>query len=366
MIQAKYIECFEKTLRDDRNLVSKKNLSSFIEKNYFNATVEEVNTGTAITRYDIKVQPKAIKYFLKLLREFNAFFDTNDCRLFQNGKLVCLEVPNKYVGTYRFSDCIASLQTITNHTGKLYVSIGESLNCKNIFYDLVSMPHLLIGGGTGSGKSIFLHNLILSLLLQYSSKEVNLILIDPKEVECNFDRTAPQVREVVVNAEVACRRIRDLCDEMDNRYKIFSDIGVRDIESYNKKSEIKMTRIVVFIEELADLIIQQGSDIISNITRLVVKARACGIHIILSTQRPEAEFMTGKLRSNFQCSVAFATASQFDSKMIIGVKGAEKLKGNGDGLFRPNDNELIRFQSAFISEEEIINAVKLLNEWEVV
>ena len=188
MIQAKYIECFEKTLRDDRNLVSKKNLSSFIEKNYFNATVEEVNTGTAITRYDIKVQPKAIKYFLKLLREFNAFFDTNDCRLFQNGKLVCLEVPNKYVGTYRFSDCIASLQTITNHTGKLYVSIGESLNCKNIFYDLVSMPHLLIGGGTGSGKSIFLHNLILSLLLQYSSKEVNLILIDPKEVEFNFYR----------------------------------------------------------------------------------------------------------------------------------------------------------------------------------
>ena len=362
MIQAKYIECFEKTLRDDRNLVSKKNLSSFIEKNYFNATVEEVNTGTAITRYDIKVQPKAIKYFLKLLREFNAFFDTNDCRLFQNGKLVCLEVPNKYVGTYRFSDCIASLQTITNHTGKLYVSIGESLNCKNIIYDLVSMPHLLIGGGTGSGKSIFLHNLILSLLLQYSSKEVNLILIDPKEVEFNFYRNAPQVREVVVNAEVACRRIRDLCDEMDNRYKIFSDIGVRDIESYNKKSEIKMTRIVVFIEELADLIIQQGSDIISNITRLVVKARACGIHIILSTQRPEAEFMTGKLRSNFQCSVAFATASQFDSKMIIGTKGAEKLKGNGDGLFRPNDNELIRFQSAFISEEEIKNAVKLLNE----
>lgn len=361
MIAGKYLECFNKSKKDDRNIVTKKNLARFIEDNYFNGAVKEVHAGTTVTRYDIEVRPKGIKYFLKLEKEFNAFFNSNNCRLYQNGKYVCIEVPNKYRGMYGFADCISSLQTISDQKNKLHVSIGEALDGTNINYDLVKMPHLLVAGQTGSGKSVFLHNIILSLLLQYTKDDVNLLLFDPKEVEFSFYRNAPQVREVVTNGDRTARKIRDMCDEMDNRYSVFAEKYVRDISSYNEISEVKMPRIVVFVEELADLVISQGSEVISDITRLVVKARACGIHIVLATQRPEAEFMTGKLRSNFQCRVAFSTADARGSQMILGRKGAEKLKGNGDGILRTNNGqEQTRFQSALITEEEIKKAVSLL------
>lgn len=363
MIKSIFLPCFNESQKDDRNVKTTKNLSEFIESNYFNGKVCSVSLGTTVTRYNIEVQPKGIKYFLKLEKEFNSFFDTNNCRLYQNGKYICIEVPNKYRGVYGFKDCVSSLQTISDHKNKLHISIGEALDGSNIEYDLAQMPHLLVAGQTGSGKSIFLHNVILSLLLQYGKEDLNLLLIDPKEVEFSFYMKAPQVREVVTNSERAMRKIRDMCDEMDNRYSIFAEKSVRDISSYNETSVVKMPRIVVVIEELADLIISQGNDIISDITRLVVKARACGIHIILATQRPEAEFMTGKLRSNFQCRVAFSTATNFDSKIILGRYGAEKLKGSGDGIFRSNDGQVnTRFQSALITEEEIRNAVKLLQE----
>lgn len=365
MIPCKFIDCFNNSVKDDRNIVTKNNLSNFISDNYFNGRVVSVHAGTTVTRYDIEVKPKAIKYFMKLEREFNSFFDTNDCRIFQNGKYVCVEVPNKYRGIYGFRDCISSLQQISDHNNKLYITIGEALDGTNINYDFVSMPHLLVAGQTGSGKSIFLHNVILSLLLQYDKNELNMLLIDPKEVEFSFYRNAPQVREVVTNNERAARKIRDMCDEMDNRYTAFAEKGVRDISSYNNTSSVKMPRIVMVIEELADLIISQGESIVSDITRLVVKARACGIHIILATQRPEAEFMTGKLRSNFQCRVAFSTATNIDSRIILGRYGAEKLKGNGDGIFRSNNGlEQVRFQSAYITEDEIKKAIKLLQESE--
>lgn len=363
MIAGKFIDCFNKTKKDDRNIVTKKNLAQFIEETFFNGKVREVYTGTTVTRYDIEVAPKSIKYFLRLEKEFNAFFDTNNCRLYQNGKYICVEVPNKYRSIYGFADCISSLQTISNHKNKLHISIGEALDGSNIHYDLVQMPHLLVAGQTGSGKSVFLHNVILSLLLQYSADELNLLLIDPKEVEFSFYRNAPQVREVVTNGDRSARKIRDMCDEMDDRYNIFSDKQVRDISSYNEISDVKMPRIVVFIEELADLIISQGNEVVLDITRLVVKARACGIHIVLATQRPEAELMTGKLRSNFQCRVAFSTADARNSQMILGRKGAEKLKGKGDGILRTNSGlENTRFQSALVTENEIKAAVELLQD----
>lgn len=362
MIAGKYLHCFNKSKKDDRNIVTKKSLSEFIESNYFSGSVKEIHIGTSITRYDIETKPKAIKYFLKLEREFNSFFNSNNCRLYQNGKYICVEVPNKYRGIYGFADCISSLQTISDHENKLHISIGEALDGSNINYDLVKMPHLLVAGQTGSGKSIFLHNIILSLLLQYEQRDINLLLIDPKEVEFSFYRNAPQVREVVTTPERAIRKIRDMCDEMDNRYSVFSEKCVRDISSYNKVSEAKMPRIVVFVEELADLVISQGTDVISDITRLVIKARACGIHVILSTQRPEAEFMTGKLKSNFQCRVAFSTATSIDSRIILGKYGAEKLNGCGDGIFRSNNGQTqIRFQSALVTEEEIKSSMELLS-----
>jgi S-DNA-T family DNA segregation ATPase FtsK/SpoIIIE len=361
MINEKYLECFNGSRRDDRNIVSKDKLSKFVEDNYFNGVVKEVHTGVTATRYDIEVKPKSIQYFLSLQRQFNAFFNTNNCQLFQNGKYVCVEVLNKYKGVYGFKDCLSSLQLMPHNSDSLYVSIGESIDGNNINYNLVDMPHLLIGGQTGSGKSVFIHNLILSLLLQYSEDEVRLLLIDPKAVEFEFYHGAPQILEIVTDGERASRKIRDMCDLMDDRYKIFAEKACRDISSYNKVSEVKMPRIVVFIEELADLILSQGKEVLDDIIRLTVKARACGIHIVLATQRPDAEFMTGKLKSNFQCRISFSAVDVLNSRLILGKKGAEVLGGKGDGYFRSHDGQkLTRFQSALITEKEIKKAVSLL------
>ncbi len=360
MIKNSIMSLLNESQKDDRNAVSKKELSDFINSNYFNGKVENVSVGTTVTRYDIMTAPKAIRYFLGLERQFNAFFDRNDCRVFQNGKYVCVEVPNKYMGIYGMKDCINELQK-TSGDNSLWISIGEGLDGKCILYDLVQMPHLLVAGQTGSGKSIFLHNVIISLISQYTNNELNLILIDPKKVEFEFYRGLDCVREVITTPERAIQKINDLCDEMDSRYKMFSDLSVRDIESYNIKSDIKLPRIVLIIEEVSDLAITSKDEAIKDISRLLYKARACGIHVILSTQRPDSDFMTGKLKSNFQCRVVFSMASRWDSRVALGKNGAEKLRGNGDGIFRSNNGQKnTRFQSPLVTEKEIKSVVNFI------
>jgi S-DNA-T family DNA segregation ATPase FtsK/SpoIIIE len=219
-----------------------------------------------------------------------------------------------------------------------------------------------VAGQTGSGKSIFLHNLILTLALQHKAESLQFLLIDTKRVELEFYRGLKQTQEVATTPERTMACLKAMCSEMDRRYQIFAEKQVRDIETYNKGAEVKLHRIVVVIEELADLIILCDEDeLINAVTRLVVKARACGIHVVLATQRPEADRMTGNLRSNFQFRVTFAMASVFDSKMVLGNKGAETLMGDGDGIFRTNNgSEQIRFQSAMVTEEEIKNLVAFI------
>lgn len=353
MINDGIMSLVNESKKDDRNIVSKSSFNKFITSTYFSGKVSNVVFGSVVTRYDILIDPKAVKYFLTLERQFNAFFDTNDCRVFQNGKYVCVEVPNKYRGTYGMKDCLSALQEKPDSDNKLYIAIGESLDGTCITYNLCDMPHLLVAGQTGSGKSVFLHNLIISLISQYKSEKLNLILVDPKKVEFEFYRNVPCVREVVTTTERAESKINDLCNEMDNRYKLFSELSVRDIDTYNEISDEKMPKIVMIVDELADLAITSKDTVIRDIQRLVLKARACGVHIILSTQRPDSDFMTGKLKNNFQCRAVFTMASGHDSG-TVGMKGAHKLKGNGDGLFRSNDGQsILRFQAPFITEKEI-------------
>lgn len=355
-----FFNILTETQKDDRNVLSKKKLQNFLDDNLF-GNVQNVTCGVSTTRYDISVRPKQIKYMLGNESIFNAIFDTNDCRIFQNGKYVCLEVPNKYRGIYGMRDCFTALKEFGNKQDGLIIPIGEGLDGKCILYDLTEMPHLLIAGQTGSGKSIFLQNVILSLIMQYNDEKLNLVLIDPKKVEFEFYRNVPCVREVVTTSERASEKINNLCDEMDSRYKMFSELSVRDFESYNEKSQVKLPRIVLIIEELADLAISSKDDIITSIQRLLYKARACGIHVIVSTQRPDSGFMTGKLKSNFQCRIVFAMASKWDSRVALNKYGAEKLKGNGDGIFRSNNGQQnIRFQAPYVNEKEIKNVVKLV------
>lgn len=360
MINNSILPLLNESKKDDRNAVSKKALSDFIDSNYFNGKVMNVSVGTTVTRYDILTKPKAIKYFLGLEKQFNAFFDTNDCRVFQNGKYVCVEVPNKYIGTYGMKECASELQGYSGDNS-LWIPLGEGIDGKCIVYDLVQMPHLLVAGQTGSGKSIFLHNVIISLISQYTSNEINLLLIDPKKVEFEFYRGIDCVREVITTPERAVQKINDLCDEMDSRYKMFSELSVRDIESYNSKSDVRLPRIVLIIEELSDLAITSKDEVIKDISRLIYKARACGIHVILSTQRPDSDFVTGKLKNNFQCRAVFSMASIHDSRTALGTKGAEKLKGNGDGIFRSNNGQKnTRFQSPLVTEKEIKAVVNFI------
>lgn len=347
------------SIKDDRNMM-KNEFSNYMKDTYFGVGVSRSMLGTSVTRYDIEVAPKSITYFLTLRPQINAFFDTNDCRLYQNGKYVCVEVPNKYRGIYGMRDCLKSLIKAKNSMG-LNISIGESVDGECIIYDICKMPHLLVAGQTGSGKSIFLHNVILSLICQYSSEDVNLILIDPKKVEFEYYRGIDCVRNVITSSEFATKQINDLCDEMEARYKTFSNLSVRDIDSYNNVSETKMPRIILIIEELSDLAITSKDEIINNISRLLHKARACGIHVILSTQRPDSGFMSGRIKGNFQCRAVFSTASKMDSKVALERGGAELLKGYGDGIFRSNNGQKnTRFQSPLVTEKEIKAVVNFI------
>ena len=257
-------------------------------------------------------------------------------------------------------ECYSALQESGNNNG-LLISIGEGLDGKCILYDLTQMPHLLVAGQTGSGKSIFLHEVILSLIMQYSEERLNLVLIDPKKVEFEFYRGVPCVREIISTPERASEKINSLCDEMDSRYKMFSEFSVRDFESFNQKAQVKLPRIVLIIEELSDLAISSKDNVIKSIQRLLYKARACGIHVIISTQRPDSDFMSGKIKSNFQCRAVFSMASRWDSRVALNKYGAEKLKGNGDGIFRTNNGQSnIRFQAPYVHEKEINDVVSIL------
>jgi S-DNA-T family DNA segregation ATPase FtsK/SpoIIIE len=341
------------TKRDDRNVVNRAKFNEYLETALGMGKLEKISQGIAATKYYISVNPISIKYLLgkKIERSFDAFFNTNNSRLYQDGKYVCLEVPNIHESILTFESGFDALQRLPSNSG-INLYFGETLDAKAHIINLVDCVHLLVAGQTGSGKSIFLHNLILSLLLQFNSQEINMILIDPKQVEFGFYRGLSCVRDVIANAEKAARKIRELCDEMDSRYELFEKNNARDIESYNKNSEFKLPRIIIFIEEFYDLV-TTSKDVTTSVHRLVSKARAAGIHVVLATQRPEAELLTGNLRSNFRGRVAFAVADIFNSRIVLGRKGAEKLKGKGDGLTQINSNIPIRFQSALITEEEV-------------
>lgn len=362
MIDEKFLSCFNKSVKHDEAVMSKAELEQiFAQQFYIDADVKGIYSGTAATRYDIEVKPCYIKFLLGKVREFNSIFNTNGCRLSQNGKYVCVEIPNEQRGVYGFADCVQSLNDLENVKDGLFISIGEALDGTNITYDLATMPHFLVGGQTGSGKSVFAHSVVLSLLLQYTSEELKMILIDPKAVEFELYEGAPQVTDIVADSKIARKKISELCGEMDRRYALFSKAKCRDIISYNATATKKLPRIVVYVEEMADLILTEGDRIIDDISRLTAKARASGIHVILSTQRPESAFMSGMLKSNFQCRVSFSTVDAVNSRMILGCNGAEKLRGDGDGYFKSHDGQkLTRFQSALITEKEIKKAVSLL------
>ena len=266
-----------------------------------------------------------------------------------------IEVPNKELEGIRLREVLEKPAFATAKS-KLTVGLGVDIAGQGIFADLAKMPHLLVAGATGSGKSVCINTLITSILFKAKPDEVKFILIDPKMVELsNYNGIPHLMVPVVTDAKKAASVLNWSVQEMEKRYAKFAETGVRDMERFNAaKPEEKMPAIVIIIDELADLMMVAPHDVEDAICRLAQKARAAGIHLVLATQRPSVDVITGIIKANIPSRISFAVSSQIDSRTILDMSGAEKLLGKGDMLFYPvGSAKPQRVQGAFVSDEEV-------------
>ena len=264
-----------------------------------------------------------------------------------------IEVPNENILMVGFREVLES-DEFKNFKSSVPMALGKDIAGNVVVADISKMPHLLIAGSTGSGKSVCINTLINSIIYKSKPDEVKLILIDPKVVELASYNGIPHLLiPVVTEPKKAANALNWAVNEMNKRYKMFAESGVKDINSYNLKHEEKLPKIVIIIDELADLMMISANDVEDYICRLAQMARAAGMHLIVATQRPSVDVITGVIKANIPSRIAFAVSSQTDSRTILDMAGAEKLLGKGDMLFYPlGANKPLRIQGAFISEEE--------------
>src|SRR3990167_2467446 len=277
--------------------------------------------------------------------------------------LIGIEVPNKVAAIVRLGSLMNYPEF--NQNGLLSFVLGRDVSGEPIFTDVDKMPHLLIAGSTGSGKSITIHSILISLLYKNSPETLRLVLIDPKRVELSVYNGLPHlVAPVITHAKKTMSVFRWAIDEMDRRYETLLKSGSRDIQSYNKKnSQDPLPYILIVIDELADLMTNYGREIEGAIVRLAQMARATGLHLILATQRPSVEVITGLIKANITSRIALQVASQIDSRTILDSAGAEKLLGGGDMLFISSElSKPKRIQGAYIPEEEIGKVINFIKE----
>jgi S-DNA-T family DNA segregation ATPase FtsK/SpoIIIE len=346
--------------------------SQIIEKTLANFDIKvevvDVEVGPAITRFNIKPGEgvklsKILSYQSDLalaLGTPNLIIETP----IPGKSVLGIQVPNKKPATVKLGNLVQDKEFIN---GGLFVfPVGRKINGEIFFADLAKMPHLLIAGTTGSGKSIFIHDILVSLLLKNTPESLNLILIDPKRVELTHYFDLPHlIMEPVVDVKKTLGVFNWLIEEMEERYKLLQEVKTRDIDSYNEKQIAKkekiMPRIILVIDELADLMVTYGSNIEAMIIRLTQMARATGIHLILATQRPSVDIITGLIKANIPNRICFKVASYVDSRTVLDVSGAEKLIGSGDGLFISTQLQRpIRIKAPFVQDNEIH---KIVNFW---
>lgn len=278
---------------------------------------------------------------------------------------VGVEIPNDKVEMVRLRDVLES-QEARKHPSRIAVGLGKDNSGRYIVADIAKMPHVLIAGQTGSGKSVCINSIIASILFRASPEEVRLILIDPKVVELSIYNDIPHlVCPVVTDPKKAASALDWAVAEMTKRYKMFAEKGVRDIKGYNKalsEGEKAMPQMVIIIDELADLMMVSPGEVEDSICRIAQLARACGMHLVIATQRPSVNVITGIIKANIPTRIAFSVASQVDSRTMIDHGGAEKLLGNGDMLFVPNGGKSMRVQGAWVSDEEVHAIVEYIKQ----
>lgn len=329
--------------------------------------VERAEIGPSVTKYEVKPAVGVrVNRISNLADDLALALAAKDVRIeapIPGKSLVGIEVPNSEIATVTFRELWEQADTDPNKL--LEVPLGKAVNGTARTFDLARMPHLLVAGSTGSGKSVAVNGIIASILMKARPDQVKFMMIDPKMVELSVYNDIPHLLiPVVTNPRKAARALQKVVDEMENRYELFSHFGVRNIAGYNVKVEefnaqseqkqIPLPLIVVIVDELADLMMVASKEVEDAIIRLGQKARAAGIHMILATQRPSVDVISGLIKANVPSRVAFAVSSGTDSRTILDENGAEKLLGRGDMLFKPIDeNHPVRLQGSFISDDDV-------------
>ncbi|MDG4512636.1 DNA translocase FtsK [Streptococcus suis] len=338
--------------------------------------VERAEIGPSVTRYELKPAVGVrVSRISNLADDLALALAAKDVRIeapIPGKSLVGIEVPNTEVAMVPFRELWE--QSMTDPAKLLEIPLGKAVNGTVRSFDLTRMPHLLVAGSTGSGKSVAVNGIISSILMKASPDQVKFMMIDPKMVELSVYNDIPHLLiPVVTNPRKAARALQKVVDEMEKRYELFSQVGVRNLEGYNAKVEefnsrsdekqIPLPLIVVIVDELADLMMVASKEVEDAIIRLGQKARAAGIHMILATQRPSVDVISGLIKANVPSRIAFAVASGTDSRTILGENGAEKLLGRGDMLFHPiGESAPMRLQGSFISDDDVERIVQFVKD----
>lgn len=360
-----------KDSKDKKEILNNAKTIEETMKNFgINAAVTQINRGPTITCYELSPSPGIkLSRIVSLSDNIALSLASSDIRIeapIPGKAAVGIEVPNKDKDSVLLKEMLLS-EEFENIDSNIPLSLGKDVSGKPIISSIDKMPHLLIAGATGSGKSVCINTIITSIIYKSSPEEVKLLLIDPKVVELSIYNEIPHLLiPVVTDAKKAAFALSWAVEEMEKRYKLFAQSSVRDITSYNKKmenGEEKLPTIVIIIDELADLMMVSAQEIEDYICRLAQMARAAGMYLIVATQRPSIDVITGTIKANIPSRISFSVSSQIDSRTILDMGGAEKLLGKGDMLFYPSFfSKPLRVQGAFISDEEVEKVVNFLKK----
>jgi S-DNA-T family DNA segregation ATPase FtsK/SpoIIIE len=343
-----------------KNIISKDISPDFMEKILLDfgikGKITKINNGPVVSLYEFEPAPGIkVSKIMNLSDDIarNTSSVSTRVSIMPGKNTIGIEIPNSKRDSVILSEIISS-NNFNKKEIKLPIALGKSISGNPIVVDLASMPHLLVAGTTGSGKSVCINGIIVSLLYKHSPDNCKFILIDPKMLELSSYEGIPHLlTPVITEAKKATMALGWIVQEMENRYKLMTSEGVRNIDGYNQKHKLKMPYIVVVVDEMSDLMLVSGKEIESYVQKLSAMARAAGIHIIMATQRPSVDVITGTIKANFPTRISFQVSSKIDSKTILGEQGAEQLLGKGDMLFMSSANKIFRIHGPYVSESEV-------------
>ncbi|MBQ8109488.1 MAG: DNA translocase FtsK, partial [Clostridia bacterium] len=362
-------EVEDTSIHNQKDLQKAQLLEETLQSFGISAKLTGIAHGPAVTRFELQPAPGVkVSRITSLADDIALNLAAMSVRIeapIPGKAAVGVEIPNDKVEMVRLRDVLESSDA-RKHPSRIAVGLGKDNSGRYIVADIAKMPHVLIAGQTGSGKSVCINAIIASILFRSSPEEVKLILIDPKVVELSIYNDIPHlVCPVVTDPKKAASALDWAVAEMTKRYKLFAERGVRDIKGYNKAlkpGERLMPQMVIIIDELADLMMVSPGEVEDSICRLAQLARACGMHLVIATQRPSVNVITGIIKANIPTRIAFSVASQVDSRTMIDHGGAEKLLGNGDMLFVPNGMKSMRVQGAWVSDDEVHAIVEYIKQ----